>query len=549
MWLLGGLVLVLVVAGIAAATRSERRSTPTALETPVAPAVGGTYVEGAIGAPSVLNPLLARTQAEQDLARLLFRGLTRVDGSGTPQPDLAASWTVADDGRAYTFTLRDDARWHDGQPVTAQDVLFTVGLVQDPDFPGDEALARFWRAVVVSVPAPDTVVFNLLEPFAAFPTYATLPIVPKHLLGGVLSRDLAHDPFSAEPVGTGPFRFAQREQDGDAEAITLLAVDDHADGRPYLDRVVFRYYEDVPTLLDAMQRGVVQGTGAVPAEHLLRPGALPKGAVVYASPMAGYTALFFNVRDPLFASGDVRRAIDLALDRERIVDGPLDGRAEVAFGPVPMTSWAFGPPGLTHDPKAAAEMLEAAGWTDADGDGVRERGATRLSFSLLVNDDDPERVAVAQEIVGQLGRIGIQAVVQAMPAAEVSAALAGQQFAAAIFGWHSVTGDPDSFHLWHSSFADEGLNFTGWRNQDVDSLLTEARRTADQDTRRELYERFQVIFAEQVPAVPLYYPRYYFAVQAGVHGVEPAPVIRPSDRLDGLARWFVESDGAATPTP
>lgn len=547
--LVAGLLVVVLTVGVGLFVRFGGRGEPATVEAPVVPGFGGTYVEGALGAPSTLNPLLARTQAEQDLARLLFRGLTRVDGSGTAQPDLAASWSVSDDGLTYTFTLRDDARWHDGEPVTAQDVRFTVGLVQDPEFPGDEALARFWRGVVVSVPSADTVVFQLLEPFAAFPTYAALPIVPKHLLGGVLARDLADDPFASQPVGTGPFRFDNRQDDGQVVEITLRAYEDFPGGRPYLDQVVFRYYEDVERLLEALRDGSVQGTGAVPAEQLLRPGVLPKGAIVYASPMPGYTALFFNMRDPLFASADVRRAIDLALDRERIVKGPLDGRAEVGFGPIPVTSWAYGPPGLVHDPQAAKDLLEAAGWTDADGDGVRERGASRLSFSLLVNDDDPERVAVAQEIVGQLQRIGVQAVVQPMPAREVSGALTSRQFSAALFGWHSATGDPDCYHLWHSAFADEGLNFTGWRNREVDTLLTEARQTPEQDKRRELYARFQAVFADQVPAIPLYYPRYYFAVDADVHGVEPVPIIRPSDRLDGLARWFVETSGAATATP
>lgn len=547
--LVAGLLVVVLTVGVGLFVRFGGRGEPATVEAPVVPGFGGTYVEGALGAPSTLNPLLARTQAEQDLARLLFRGLTRVDGSGTAQPDLAASWSVSDDGLTYTFPLRDDAHWHDGEPVTAQDVRFTVGLVQDPEFPGDEALARFWRGVVVSVPSADTVVFQLLEPFAAFPTYAALPIVPKHLLGGVLARDLADDPFASQPVGTGPFRFDNRQDDGQVVEITLRAYEDFPGGRPYLDQVVFRYYEDVERLLEALRDGSVQGTGAVPAEQLLRPGVLPKGAIVYASPMPGYTALFFNMRDPLFASADVRRAIDLALDRERIVKGPLDGRAEVGFGPIPVTSWAYGPPGLVHDPQAAKDLLEAAGWTDADGDGVRERGASRLSFSLLVNDDDPERVAVAQEIVGQLQRIGVQAVVQPMPATEVSGALASRQFSAALFGWHSATGDPDCYHLWHSAFADEGLNFTGWRNREVDTLLTEARQTPEQDKRRELYARFQAVFADQVPAIPLYYPRYYFAVDADVHGVEPVPIIRPSDRLDGLARWFVETSGAATATP
>lgn len=540
--------MAVLALGVALIARSRGGDTPVATPTAqLIPAHGGTYVEGAIGAPTTLNPLLARTQSERDLARLLFRGLTRVDGSGTPQPDLAESWTVSDDGLTYTFTLRPNATWHDGQPVTAQDVRFTVGLVQDPDFPGDDALARFWRGVTVSVLSERVVVFQLLEPFAPFPTYATLPIVPRHRLGGVLARELADDPFSTHPVGSGPFRF--HEMGGDPLAVTLRANDAFYGGRPYLDEVVIQYYPDVPALLTALQQGRVQGTGALPADQVLRPGALPKGMVVYGSPMAGYTALFLNLRDPLFASVDVRRALDLALDRERIVQGALGTHAEVGVGPIPATSWAFGPPGLLHDPNAARDLLEAAGWTDSDGDGVRDRAGARLSFSLLVNDDDPARLAVAQALVDQLQEIGVQVSVRAMPAGEVASALAARQFSAAIFGSLSATGDPDCYDVWHSAFADDGLNFTGWQNQEVDTLLTEARQITDQSERRARYVRFQEIFAEQVPALMLYYPRYYFAVAADVHGVEPIPVIQPSDRMDALPGWFVHSAGRATATP
>lgn len=542
------LVLLLASGAIIFSRRGGEAPEPATTPLVALPAAGGAYSEGVLGLPASFNPLLATSQSEKDLRGLLFNGLTRVDGSGMAQPDLASDWSVSDDGLTYTFELRQDVTWHDGQPVTARDVLFTISLVQDPDFPGQPALARFWRGVLVSAPDDHTVVFSLLEPFAAFPTYAALPIVPQHLLGGSLARDLAQHPFSDAPVGTGPFRF--EAFDPDEQMVRLTANDAYFEGRPHLDEVHLRYFADAESVLAAMRDGTVQGTGSIAADQLLRPGALPQGAVVYASPMSSLTALFFNLRTPEFANVEVRRALDLAIDRERILRGPLDDRAELGFGPVPITSWAYGPPTPVYDPEEAKRLLDQAGWDEIGDDGVRQRGGARLSFSLLVNDDDPERVAVAHEIVAQLQEVGVQVTVQAIPPADVAHALATRQYSAALFGWHSPTGDPDCYQLWHSSFSDDGLNFTGLRDQEIDRLLSDARRESDPGTRAAMYHEFQQRFADQVPAIVLYYPRYYFTVASVIKGVEPRAVVEPSDRMKYLPQWFTETaDPEATATP
>lgn len=519
----------------------------TASPVPATPAHGGTYVEGTLEMPGTFIPFLAQSRTELDLARILFEGLTRVDGTGMPQPALASDWTVSEDGRSYTFTLRPEATWHDGQPVTGQDVLFTVRLVQSPDFPGDPALARFWRGVTVTEVEESSVTFELLEPFAAFPNYADLPLLPRHVLGSVLPGDLPADGFAADPVGTGPFQLAA--VDADARTVTLRAFDGYYGGRPYLDQVVFRSYSDTDGLLEALREGDIQGTGAVPIDQAVRPGALPHDAVIYGPSLSSYTALFFNLRDPLFASADLRRAIALGIDREQILEGPLGGHAEAGSSPIPPSSWAHAPLPAEHNRDEARRLLDEAGWSEIGNDGIRVKGTSRLSFSLLVNNDDPQRLAVASEIARQMQEIGVQVIVQPAASAAVSQALGAQQFAAALFGWHAASGDPDPSQLWHSSGADEGLNFTGLRDDEIDSLLTNARTVADRDERRDLYWRFQEAFAEQNPAVVLYHPRYYFVASRGVHGVEPAPVIDPADRLDGLRRWFVETAGAASPEP
>ncbi|HET7037811.1 MAG TPA: peptide ABC transporter substrate-binding protein [Thermomicrobiaceae bacterium] len=510
-------------------------ATPTA---PVAPSgIAGDYVEGEIGLPATLNPLLASSQSERDVGAVIFDGLTRVDGSGTVTPDLASEWSASNDGRTYTFKLRHDARWHDGQPFSSRDVRFTVGLIQDPDFSGDASLARFWRGILVVTPDDATVVFQLREPFAAFPSYAALPILPQHILGGVLARDLKESAFSTSPVGTGPFKFER--YDRSSHTLTLRANTAYFRQPPHLATMSFHFYQDTDSLLDALRSSRIQGTGSLPASTVLLPGALPTTVTAYAPLLSGYTALFFNLRALPFSSLDVRRAISLAIDRESIVNQILPNQAAPGDGPIPRASWAFSPQATPHDPSAARQVLDAAGWTDSNGDGVLDKGGSDLSFPLLVNGDDPQRVAVATEIARELAAVNIRAQVQPVPSNEVAQALTGHQFTAAIFGWESPTGDPDCYQLWHSSQADEGLNFTGLTDTTLDRLLEQGRETSGSDKRSEIYANFQREFAAQTPAIVLYYPRFFYVVASSVHGVTAEPLVDPSGRFANVEDWFM----------
>lgn len=509
------------------------------------PVAGGSYTEGELVRPATLNPLLAVGESERDLRAVLFAGLTRVGGDGRASPDLAEGWSVSDDGTQYSFRLRQGAVWHDGQPVTSQDVRFTVGLVQDADFPGDGSLARFWRGVVVETPDAGTVIFRLRESFAAFPTYATLPILPRHLLGGVLARDLAAAPFNDAPVGTGPFAF--ESFDRAAGLLTLRASDSYFGDKPHLSTMRFRFFDDPAKLMDAIKTGEVLGTGALPAGTILQPGAVGTHVSAYAPLLSGYTALLFNLRGPLFANVDVRRALDLAVDRGALVSAVLPDQAVAGNDPIPESSWAFRRQPLRHDPAAAERLLASLGWADHDGDGVLDNAGVNFSFPLLVNREDAQRVAVATALARQLAALKVRAVVTAVPAAEVELALANRQFIAAVYGWRSPTGDPDAFQLWDSSQADDGLNVSGVRNPKLDSLLEKGRRTVDEAARADLYAQFQAAFAQDVPALVLYYPRYFYLMNNAIHGAQASPLIAPSDRFAYVSNWFFTSSTPAAP--
>ncbi|MGH2544760.1 MAG: ABC transporter substrate-binding protein, partial [Ardenticatenaceae bacterium] len=356
------------------------------LETVLVPDTGGRYVEGMVRPPGNLNPLYLQTSSDQDIAALLFNGLTRTDESGILQPDLATEWEVSENGEHYTFHLRDDILWHDGSPFTAEDVAFTIRVMQDPAYTHDPTASELWRSVVVGVEEPHTIRFTLsdgLIPFAPFLSFTTFGVLPAHLLEAVPVGSLADHAFSLHPVGTGRWRVARVEP-------TQLVLEPHpayASAAPILDELVFRFYDDAPAALQGYREGEVMGVVRVRSEDLANVLADPT-LNLNATTIAGYTALFLNLERPVFEERALREALMRGLDRPKLIEEVLYGQAVVADGFLMPIHWAYNPqvPHYEHEPEEARNLLEEAGWTDSDGDGIREKDGAPLRFTLMASE-------------------------------------------------------------------------------------------------------------------------------------------------------------------
>jgi peptide/nickel transport system substrate-binding protein len=516
--------------------------------TVLVPEEGGIYTEGLAGAPQYVNPLLAQyNQVDEDLVALIFNGLTRIDEKGDLEPDLASSWTASPDGRTYLFYLRRDIRWSDGETFDADDVLFTIGLMQEPDFPGVPYLSDLWRTVSAEKVDAYTVRFRLKEPFPPFADYTTIGILPEHVLRDVPARDLLNHPFNTHPIGTGPFLLESMSAEQ-----ALLVPNPHyvsLKGRnvrreqPYLAGIEFRFYPTYEQLLTAYQAGEIQGVSYVPS-YLFPEAAALTSLNLYSARLSGYQIVYLNLQDPegspFFQDARVRRALLLALDRQALINEALNGQGIVASGPIRPWSWAYDSElsPVEHDPAQAEALLAEANWLDTNSDGIRDKNDHPLQFTLLTGED-PDFIRLGHAMAEQWARYGIRVQVESLGAG-LSDHLLSRDFQAVLVEL-LLSGDPDPYPLWHQTQIEGGQNYGGWDNREVSEALEQARSVSDQDKRKTYYVQFQRIFAEETPALVIDYPTYTYAVDQSVHNVQIGPMVNPSDRFRNIADWYINT--------
>ncbi len=509
------------------------------------PARGGVYIEGVAGNPQYINPILCQyNEVDRDFCALIFNGLLKLDENGAWQPDLAESWEVGPDSDVYTFTLRSDIRWHDGLRITADDVIFTVQLLQDPDLPVLPDLASLWRSVIAEKVDERTVVFRLSQPYAAFPDYVTIRwfgVIPKHYWERYAPADIPNAQLNTQPIGSGRFKLVEI----DSQHARLEPVLQQFDEPPYLDALEFRFFPDYPSILAAAEAGEVHGVSRILPEYQKQAEAIPD-LQLFTSPMPGYTMVLFNfdsANAPFLAEQDVRQALAYGLDRDKLLSEIIPGVGLKADSPILPNTWAYNPdiPKYPYDPDKAIALLEDAGWVDVNHDGVREKDGQELAFTIL-SDDAPHSIAVSQAMAQDWARIGARVTPQPISfTGMVTDFLAPRHFDAALVSVELI-GDPDPYPQWHSTqISPQGQNFGGWNNREADILMEQARLTSDQETRRQLYNEFQRIFATDLPALLLYYPLYTYGASTAVHDMEVGRLNEPADRFRTFAKWYINT--------
>jgi len=500
------------------------------------PAFGDTYIEASIGEPNNLLPVLASDSASSAINGLIYNGLIRYDKNLNWEGDLADSWEISSDGLVLTFHLRRDVRWHDGEPLTSADVLFTYQMFVHPQTP--TAYAESYRQVAY-VEAPDPYTFRVVydKPYAPALGSWGVAIHPQHLLQGLTGDALAKSALTRSPIGTGPFRFKEWVS---GEKLVLEANEDYFEGRPYLKRVVYRIIPDQSTQLLELLSGGLDYMSLNPIQYQTQTDlpAFKRRYNKYRYLAFGYTYLGYNLNRPLFKDRRVRQALAYAINKQELIDGVLLGLGEAATGPYKSDTWVYNRQVAKYDynPDKARALLGEAGWHDSDGDGVLDKDGRRFEFIIVTNQGNDLRIKTGEIIQRRFKEIGVDVKLRVIEwAAFLKEFINPGNFDATILGWTGGP-EPDQFNIWHSSkTGPRELNFIGFKNSEVDQLLEAGRRTFDQAERKRIYDRFQEILAQEQPYTFLYLRDALPAVASRIQGIEPAP----AGITYNFIRWYV----------
>ena len=498
-----------------------------------APSYGDTIVVSSIGDARNLIPIFASDVSSAEICQLVYNGLVKYDKDIDLVGDLAARWEVLDGGLTIIFYLKKGVRWHDGAPFTARDVKFTYEKLMDKSLRTPYG-SEFEKVKDLEIIDDYTLRINYKEPFAPAIASWSMSVMPEHILK---DENLNKTRFSRSPIGTGPFKFKRWKT---AEKIELVANDDYFEGRPYIDRYVYRIIPDESTIFLELETEGVDMSGLTPLQWTRQTETdfFKNHFQKFKYPSFGFTYIGYNLLDPKFCDVRVRKALNYAVDKNAIIDTIFFGLGVVTTGPFVINTWSYNNDvkAAPFDPDKARALLKAAGWIDLNGDGIIEKDGKPFEFTLLVNQGNSERLKVAEMTQSYLSAIGIRMKIRVLEwSALINEFIDKKRFEAIILGW-SMSRDPDVYDIWHSSKTREGeFNFISYKNEEVDKLLDEGRRTFDQEERAKIYKRVHEIIYDEQPYMFLYCPDALPIVNKRFKNISPAPIGIGYN----IIKWFV----------
>lgn len=502
-------------------TAKPGKSSAVSSATQQTPATGDSLVEGTIGEASTLIPLLATDSSSHAVAGQIYNGLVKYDKNLNIVGDLAESFTIAPNGLAITFHLRHGVTWHDGSPFTSRDVLYTYHVTIDPKTPTAYA-EDFKQVKSLTAPDPFTVTVTYDSPFAPALASWGVNILPAHLLEG---QDITKSPLARKPVGTGPYRFKEWVA---GQKIVLEANKNYFEGRPYIDKFIYRIIPDSSTMYMELKAGAIDLMNLTPVQYARQTSAaaFTERFNKYRYPSSTYLYMGYNLRHPLFGDKRIRQAMTAAINKDELIQGVLFGMGQKAHGPIVPGRWAHNAQvkDIAYNPKHARELLSQAGWNSTNSDGILVKNGKPFTFTILTNQGNQQRLMTAQIIQQRLRQVGIDVKIRVVEwAAFLKEFVNKGNFEVVLLAW-SISQDPDMYDIWHSSKTKPGeLNFVGYNNPEVDRLLNEGRNTFDIERRKRAYYRIQDILADEQPYTFLYVPDALPVVSSRIRGIEPAP--------------------------
>lgn len=511
------------------------------------PAYGGTLTEGIIGTPRFINPVLASSDADRDLVALTHSGLLRPDNRGRLINDMAEKYGISEDGLVYTFTLKPNLFWQDGEPITSDDIIFTIEKIKDPSMKSPRRAG--WEGVSAEKIDGKTVKFTLKKPYAPFLENTTVGILPSHIWGEMSSDQIASSEMNTKPIGSGPYKISdiKRNSVGIISSYELVSNKSFVLGRPNIKKIIMKFYSSEKDLLTAYQKGEIEAVNAVTPQELEKTKTSNSVKSLYLPRIFG---VFLNQNNAkVLTKKEIRQALSLSVDRKKIIDDVLKGFGAELFYPLPAGTFGALPKNEadTYSLEKAKELLDKNGWKMNTGEQVLEKkiGKELFRFSFSISTSDaPELKETAYLLKSMWEKIGAKVDVKIFEQGDLTEnVIRPRKYDGLLFG-EIIGRDPDPFAFWHSSQRnDPGLNVALYTNIKADKLLEEARGIQDEVKRAEKYKEFQEEVYKDIPAIFLFSPKFIYVIPKNLKGTdEMESVTVPSERFSTIYKWYKTTD-------
>ena len=530
-------VLILLVMPACSKGKQEQAREPS-VQAATEPVTGDWLVRHLSSEPATLNPITATDAYESVINGYIYESLLELDNETLELvPRLAERWEVSDDKLQFTFTLKDGLHWQDGKAITTEDILYTFDRVTDPLVDAPHLRSYYKDLKKVEALDEKTVRFTYAYPyFKALDMIGGLSIMPKHIFEGAEGQDFNTHPVGRAPVGSGPYRFVKWETGTD---IVLERYPDYWGEKHHMERIVFKIITDNTVALQVLKKQEMDFMGFTPIQWVRQTDSdrFNNNFDKLRYPSLGYSYIGWNLRKPMFMDKRVRRALAMLTDREAFVENLWYGLGRVVSGnffiDTPEYDKSIEP--LLFDLGAAVKLLEEAGWSDHDGDGVIDREGIPFRFEFTFSSGSTTGEQIATILQENLKKVGIEMTIRQLEWALFTQLLDDRAFDAVTLGWRlPVLADP--YQVWHSSQADKGSNFVGFVSEEADRIIVDARSEFDREKRSAMYRRFHRILHEEQPYTFLFSRDSLVALDKRFENVKVYPLGPDS------TEWYVPTE-------
>lgn len=508
-----------------------------------APDYGGSFNEGIVGEPHYINPLLSQTNdADRDLVSLMFSGILKYNKDGKLVPDLAKSYEISSDGLSYTVYLKENAKWHDGVPLTADDIIFTIQTAQNSDYGSAQRIN--WQGVEIEKVNDYTIMFKLKNKYAQFLNNWTINILPKHIWQDIKPINFALSEFNLKPVGSGPYKFQKLKKDdtGRIQSYYLGSNRNFYDGRPYINNIEIKFYNSEDEMINAYNKNDVSGLSSISPQNLDKIK-FKKRLNIRELKLPRYFAVFLNQnQSKILSDKSVRMAMNYGTNKQEIIQKVLGNNGLPVNSPMigDIIDIQNNTNPYEYNVEQAKKILADAGWGNPNDKGILKKKDDKLSVTLTVPSWS-ELIDTANILKDQWAQVGIDVTIVALPTPELQQAIKERNYQMLLFG-EILMPDPDPFSLWHSSQKkDPGQNLALYDNKATDTLLEDARQTLNPLERMKKYDDFQKLVMADAPIVLIYNPLYLYGQDQKIMGFDTEVISVPSDKFSNIEKWYIDT--------